>query len=79
MPSARPACARRSNTPAVGFGLLISALAVVSKVLGRGAPALWLGFNRLGATRIGIGMLPRGMAPILLVPLFRSRASGLNA
>lgn len=60
-------------------GLLISALAVVSKVLGCGAPALWLGFNRLGATRIRIGMLPRGMAPILLVPLLRSRAGGLNA
>lgn len=101
----------RAMAGALGFGILISALAVASKVFGCGSPALWLGFNRLGATRIGIGMLPRGevalivagvglaagvidgdifgvsvlmtvvttlMAPILLVPLFRSRASGLR-
>lgn len=97
---------------ALGLGLLVSLFAVVSKIFGCGTPALWLGFNRLGAVRIGIGMLPRGevalivagvglaagainadifgvsvlmtivttlLAPILLVPLFRSRASGLRS
>ncbi len=97
---------------ALGLGLLVSLLAVVSKLFGCGTPALWLGFNRLGAMRVGVGMLPRGevalivagvglaagvidadifgvavlmtvvttlLAPILLVPLFRSRASGLRS
>ncbi|MDP6495510.1 MAG: cation:proton antiporter, partial [Dehalococcoidia bacterium] len=41
------------------FGLVFAALAVISKVAGTGLPALFTGFNRHGARRIGFGMLPR--------------------
>jgi len=94
---------------ALGFGLLISFFAIISKVFGCGIPALAVGFNMRGATRIGFGMLPRGevalivagvglaagiidstifgvailmtmvttlIAPMVLVPLFRSGGSG---
>ncbi len=93
----------------LGFGITLSVLAIVSKVVGSGGPALAAGFNRRGAWRIGLGMLPRGevaliiagiglsrgvisndlfgvailmtvvttlIAPILLVPAFRSGRSG---
>ena len=93
----------------LGFGILLSALAIISKVVGSGGPALAVGFNRRGAWRVGLGMLPRGevaliiagiglsravidlelfgvaimmtvvttlIAPILLVPAFRSGRSG---
>lgn len=93
------------------FGLVISAFAVISKVFGCGIPALFSGFNRIGAFRIGIGMLPRGevalivagiglaagivsqeifgvsimmtlittiLAPLILVPIFKTGGSGLK-
>ena len=93
----------------LGFGIALSALAIISKVLGAGGPALAVGFNRRGAWRVGLGMLPRGevaliiagiglsrnvidqdlfgvaimmtvvttlIAPVLLVPAFRSGRSG---
>ena len=93
------------------FGLVISALAIFSKVVGSGGPALVSGFNLRGSARIGVGMMPRGevaliiagiglsngiigqdlfgvsimmtilttlVAPILLVPLFRSGGSGVR-
>jgi Kef-type K+ transport system membrane component KefB len=48
------------------FGLVISGFAIVSKVLGSGIPALAVGFNRRGAFRIGIGMLPRGEVALIV-------------
>ena len=93
----------------LGFGIILTVLAIISKVLGAGGPALAVGFNNRGAWRIGLGMLPRGevaliiagiglsrgvidndlfgvailmtvvttlIAPILLVPSFRSGQSG---
>lgn len=93
----------------LGFGALLTVLAIISKVVGSGGPALAVGFNRRGAWRVGLGMLPRGevaliiagiglsrsvigndlfgvailmtivttlIAPVLLVPAFRSGASG---
>ncbi|MEE8471693.1 MAG: cation:proton antiporter [Dehalococcoidia bacterium] len=104
------------DIPAIGgvlvFGIVFSVLAILGKVLGSGLPALGVGFNRTGAGRIGIGMLPRGevaliiagaglargiigvdlfgvsimmtfvttlLAPMIMVPLFRNRASGRRA
>ncbi len=91
------------------FGMVITLLAIVGKVLGAGVPSLAVGFNLRGAWRIGIGMLPRGevalimagvglargvigadvfgvaimmtlvttvMAPLLLVPAFRTGGEG---
>jgi Kef-type K+ transport system membrane component KefB len=48
------------------FGAAITALAIVGKVLGSGLPALLAGFNRHGALRIGVGMLPRGEVALIM-------------
>ena len=55
------------------FGLVLSALAIVSKVFGSGLPALGLGFNRLGASRIGFGMLPRGEVALIIAGIGLSK------
>ncbi len=52
--------------PLLIFGLVISGLAVVSKLFGCGIPALGVGFNMRGAFRIGIGMLPRGEVALIV-------------
>jgi Kef-type K+ transport system membrane component KefB len=51
---------------AIGLGVLITVLAIVGKLVGCGLPALAVGFNRRGATRIGIGMLPRGEVALII-------------
>ncbi len=48
------------------FGVVLSILAVISKVFGCGLPSLGVGFNRRGAIRIGIGMLPRGEVALIV-------------
>jgi Kef-type K+ transport system membrane component KefB len=91
------------------FGIVITLLAILGKVVGCGIPAMLSGFNKAGSWRIGIGMLPRGevaliiagiglsrgiiesdifgvailmtvittlLAPIILVPAFKSGGSG---
>lgn len=55
------------------FGLVVSALAVLGKVVGCGLPALAVGFNRVGAWRIGIGMLPRGEVGLIIAGIGLSR------
>ena len=55
------------------FGLVLSALAIVSKVFGSGLPALGLGFNALGASRIGFGMLPRGEVALIIAGIGLSK------
>ena len=50
----------------LGFGLVVTAFAVVGKVGGAGLPSLLVGFNRRGAWRIGIGMLPRGEVALIM-------------
>lgn len=47
-------------------GLVYSLLAVVSKIAGCAIPALFCGFNRHGAVRIGAGMLPRGEVALIV-------------
>ena len=51
---------------AVVFGLVLSVLAILSKVLGCGLPALATGFNFLGSARIGVGMTPRGEVALII-------------
>ena len=48
------------------FGLLVTVVAIVGKLVGGGIPALFAGFNRLGAWRIGLGMLPRGEVALIM-------------
>ncbi|HQF21007.1 MAG TPA: cation:proton antiporter [Kiritimatiellia bacterium] len=52
--------------PVFKIGLIYSLLAVISKVAGCGLPALFCGFNRHGAIRIGTGMLPRGEVALIV-------------
>jgi len=51
---------------ALKFGALFSVVAIVSKVVGCGAPTLLVKFNMLGAMRVGIGMLPRGEVALIV-------------
>ncbi len=48
------------------FGLVISVLAIVSKVLGSGIPARLSGFNLRGSARVGVGMMPRGEVALII-------------
>lgn len=48
------------------YGVVISIFAVVSKLFGCGIPALFVGFNKQGALRIGLGMLPRGEVALII-------------
>lgn len=48
------------------IGLAYTGICILSKVLGCGLPALATGFNLLGATRIGIGMMPRGEVTLII-------------
>jgi Kef-type K+ transport system membrane component KefB len=56
----------RSMEHVLLFGAVVSVLAILTKVLGCGLPALAVGFNRVGAFRIGIGMLPRGEVALIV-------------
>jgi Kef-type K+ transport system membrane component KefB len=55
------------------FGTVITVLAIISKVVGCGAPALAIGFNRIGSWRVGIGMLPRGEVALIMSGIGLSR------
>jgi Kef-type K+ transport system membrane component KefB len=48
------------------LGSVLTLLAIVGKVAGAGVPALAVGFNRRGAWRIGLGMLPRGEVGLIV-------------
>jgi Kef-type K+ transport system membrane component KefB len=50
----------------LGFGLVYTAVAIVSKVAGCGLPTFLVGFNLRGALRVGIGMLPRGEVALIV-------------
>lgn len=56
----------KAMIPALGFGIIYCLLAIVAKVIGGGLPALLAGFNPIGASRIGIGMLPRGEVALII-------------
>ena len=52
--------------PALLFGAVLTAAAVLGKLLGAGLPAFAVGFNTTGAVRIGLGMLPRGEVALIV-------------
>lgn len=52
--------------PVLVFGAVLSVLAVIGKIAGCGIPALGVGFNKLGALRIGVGMMPRGEVALIV-------------
>ena len=51
---------------AIYFGIVLSILGIVSKLVGAGLPALAVGFNRRGAWRVALGMLPRGEVALII-------------
>ncbi len=55
------------------FSLILTALAIVSKVVGSGLPALGVGFTRAGSLRVGIGMLPRGEVALIIAGIGLAR------
>ena len=57
----------------IAFGLTITALAIVGKLVGCGFAALPVGFNARGAYRIGLGMLPRGEVALIVAGIGLSR------
>ena len=61
--------------PVLLFGSVYSLLAVVSKVVGCGVPALLMRFNLRGSLRIGLGMLPRGEVALIIAGI--GLASGI--
>ncbi|MDD2240516.1 MAG: cation:proton antiporter [Kiritimatiellae bacterium] len=58
------------NLSAIGnvwkIGTIYAVLAVISKAAGCALPALFCGFNRHGALRIGMGMLPRAEVALIV-------------
>ncbi|MFO7736409.1 MAG: cation:proton antiporter [bacterium] len=48
------------------FGLIYTLASMISKFIGCGLPSLFLGFNHLGALRIGAGMMPRGEVTLII-------------
>ncbi len=48
------------------FGLIVSVIAILTKLLGCGLPALSVGFNWRGGMRIGMGMVPRGEVALIV-------------
>lgn len=52
--------------PVLIFGAAFTAVAILSKVLGCGIPAMFANFNLLGAMRIGTGMVPRGEVGLIM-------------
>ena len=55
-----------SLSVAIGFATVLTLFAVFSKLAGSGLPALLVGFNRRGATRVALGMLPRGEVALII-------------
>lgn len=55
-----------ANPQVIAFGLIYSVVAILAKILGCGGPALFMNFNRIGALRIGVGMVPRGEVALII-------------
>ena len=55
-----------SLSSAILFAVVLTLFAVISKIVGSGVPALFVGFNRIGATRVALGMLPRGEVALIV-------------
>lgn len=51
------------------FGLLFSVLAIGAKLIGCGGVAALAGFNRRGALRVGVGMIPRGEVALVIASI----------
>ena len=52
-----------------GIGIIYAMISMITKYIGGGVPSLWLGFNALGASRIGMGMAPRGEVALIIASI----------
>lgn len=50
----------------LAFATVYSIVALMGKTFGCGLPALFTGFNKKGALRIGLGMMPRGEVGLII-------------
>ncbi len=57
------------------FALVVTFVAIISKVAGAGLPVMAIGFGKRRAWRIGLGMLPRGEVALIVAEI--GRASGI--
>ena len=48
------------------FAVVYSVVALLTKIFGCGIPAMFTGFNKKGAIRIGLGMMPRGEVGLII-------------
>ncbi|MEN3044035.1 MAG: cation:proton antiporter [Candidatus Hydrothermales bacterium] len=55
------------------FGVIITLIAILSKIVGCSIPAFIVKFNILGATRIGVGMIPRGEVALIVAGVALAR------
>jgi Kef-type K+ transport system membrane component KefB len=56
------------------FAIALTAVAIITKVLGSGGGALAAGFERLDALRLGIGMISRGEVGLIVASVALSQA-----
>ncbi|MBA1334092.1 MAG: Na+/H+ antiporter [Firmicutes bacterium] len=54
---------------AIGVGLTIAAVAIISKVLGCGIGAKVSGFNTIQSMQVGVGMIPRGEVALIIADI----------
>jgi Kef-type K+ transport system membrane component KefB len=57
----------------IAFGLAVTGVAIVGKLVGCGAAAYATGFNARGAYRVGVGMMPRGEVALIVAGIGLSR------
>ncbi|OGX19466.1 MAG: hypothetical protein A3K83_01700 [Omnitrophica WOR_2 bacterium RBG_13_44_8b] len=50
----------------IAFGMVYLVFAILGKMIGCGLPALFCNFNLRGASRIGVGMIPRGEVALII-------------
>lgn len=62
-----------SNVYVIGFGLVVTLVAITGKLFGCGGAALATGFSARGAYRIGVGMMPRGEVALIVAGIGLSR------
>jgi Kef-type K+ transport system membrane component KefB len=62
-----------SDWRVIAFGLTVTLVAIIGKVIGCGGSAYLTGFNERGAYRIGLGMMPRGEVALIVAGIGLSR------
>ena len=67
-----------SDADVLKWGLIYSAIAVLTKIVGCAVPAYFMNFNFVGAVRIGMGMIPRGEVALIIAGIGAGTMMTLN-